>query len=457
VNRVSARISRRQFVTGTAAAATALAANRLVRASSPVTVVAAGDCIITRPIRQIADPDFLELVRLFQGADVGFANCEMTFHDLAGYPAPTGDCGDLNLFADPVIAADLAWSGMNLMTVANNHGGDYGPGGLLATLEHLHAAGITTAGGGANLAQARAPKYRSTAHGRVALVACASSIRSGTEASAAHAEIQGRPGISPLRVRTIYGVPAARLTALRETQASLTHASGGSATPATTGDLQFLGNTFRETPAPTVTTEARREDVDAIVAQIHRARAEADVVLVTIHAHESGHSREDPASFLQPFARACIDAGAHAFFGHGPHVLRGIELYRGRPIFYSLGNFYFQAETIRQIPEEIYANCGIDSLAPSDFFKKVMGRMFEADVYWEALAPRLVFDGDALVSATLYPVDLRRHMPATIRGTPCLARGAAADRILRRQAELSRSFGATITIANGVGTLSPNG
>jgi poly-gamma-glutamate capsule biosynthesis protein CapA/YwtB (metallophosphatase superfamily) len=177
---------------------------------------------------------------------------------------------------------------------------------------------------------------------------------------------------------------------------------------------------------------------------------------VTIHSHENGPTRAEPAAFLPPFARACVDAGAHAFFGHGPHVLRGIEMYKGRPIFYSLGNFYFQAETIQQIPEEIYRNCEITSMAPSDFFKKVMGRMFEDDVFWEATAPQLVFEDGRLVEATIYPVDLRRAEPSTRRGTPMLARSIVADRILKRQAELSQPFNTTVTFDKGVGAIRVN-
>jgi poly-gamma-glutamate capsule biosynthesis protein CapA/YwtB (metallophosphatase superfamily) len=448
------RVSRRRFVTGTAAAAAALATRRLLAAPSRLTLAAAGDCIITRRVRLIDDPDFLALARIFQQSDAGFANCEMTFHRYAGFPSPTGACGDLNLIADPQITRDLAWAGINLMTVANNHGGDYGTGGLLATIEQLHEAGITAAGGGANLAQARAPGYRSTAHGRVALVGCASTMRAGTEASPSHAEIPGRPGVNPLRVKTVYGVPRERLAALRETQAELTGGPGGRGRGAApNGDLQFFGTTFREAPKPVVTVEAEPSDIAAITAEVARARAEADIVIVTIHSHENGPTRAEPAAFLPPFARACVDAGAHAFFGHGPHVLRGIEMYKGRPIFYSLGNFYFQAETIQQIPEEIYRNCQITSTAPSDFFKKVMGRMFEDDVFWEAIAPQLVFEDGRLVEATLYPVDLRRSDPPTRRGTPMLARGSVADRILKRQAELSQPFNTTVTFDKGVGAV----
>ncbi len=450
------QLKRREFVAQTAAALF-LAARGLRGAPTSLTVAAGGDCIFTRRIRQIDDPDFLALARVFQTADIGFGNCEMTFHDLAtGYPAATGACGDLNLVSDPTIVRDLAWAGINLMTVANNHGGDYGPAGLLATLDNLRAADITAAGGGLNIAQARAPNFRSTSRGRVALVGCASSFRAGSEASPGHAEIPGRPGVSPLRIRTVYGLPRERLAAIRDTQAAMER-SQGNPTASSVSEVRFLGNVFREAPEPTVMSEANPEDVHAIVAEVGRARAESDLVLVTIHAHESGRSREEPAAFLQPFARACIDAGAHAFFGHGPHVIRGIEMYRGRPIFYSLGNFYFQTETIEQIPQEIYDTCEIPSRSPSDFFKKVMGRMFEEDVFWEAIAPRLVFEDGRLTEATLHPVDLRRHEPATRRGTPVLARGAVADRILHRQADLSRAFGTAITVADGIARIKLDG
>jgi poly-gamma-glutamate synthesis protein (capsule biosynthesis protein) len=368
----------------------------------------------------------------------------MTFHDLGdGYPAPTAACGDLNLVADPAIVRDLARAGFNLMTVANNHGGDYGHAGLLATIRNLRAAGIAVAGGGRNLALAREPAFRSTGHGRVALVACASTFREGSQASPSHAEIPGRPGISTLRVRTHYGLPRDEIAALRQIGSALGRVAGRDSPDST---LQLFGSTFRESSVPEVITEAEPDDIKAITAQVARARAEADLVLVTIHAHENGISREKPAAFLQPFAHACLDAGADAFFGHGPHVLRGIELYKGRPIFYSLGNFFFEAETIEQIPEEIYENCGIGSLSPSDFFRKVMGRMFEQDVFWEAIVPRLTFEGGRLTEAILYPVDLRRHDPPTQRGVPTLARGVVAARILKRQAALSREFGTSIEV-----------
>ena len=46
------------------------------------------------------------------------------------------------------------------------------------------------------------------------------------------------------------------------------------------------------------------------------------------------------------FAKAAIDAGADAFLGTGVHVLRGIEIYKGRPIFYGLGEFFRQMDVV---------------------------------------------------------------------------------------------------------------
>jgi poly-gamma-glutamate synthesis protein (capsule biosynthesis protein) len=325
----------------------------------------------------------------------------------------------------------------------------------LATLRHLREAGIVAAGAGANLAQARAPRYLDTANGRVALIGCASTFREGSAASPAHADIPGRPGLNPLRVGRIYELPPDRLASLRETQRLLAGSGGGGGGAQSAGALRFLGNTFREGPQARVLTQADERDQRAIVEQVGRARAEADVVLVTIHAHESGANREQPADFLQPFARACIDAGAHAFLGHGPHVIRPLEMYRGFPIFYSLGNLYFQAETIWQIPQEIYDNCELDALSPSGFFQKVMPRSFDApgpdaNAIWEAIVPSMRFRDGRLEALTLHAVDLFRTLPPTQRGTAGLASGAVAERILARQQKLSAPFATVMTLRNTV-------
>lgn len=452
---MNAALGRRRFLRTALTAAAGMAVGPRLRArAGTLSVAAGGDAIITRPLRVVNQPEVRGLLKIFQGVDAGFFNCEMTFHQMEGFPTQTGACGDLNLIADPRIAADLRWAGFNLTTVANNHTLDYGHGGLQATLRHLREAGIVAGGAGDNLAQARAPRYLDTANGRVAIIGCASTYRVGSEASAAHDEIPGRPGLNPLAIRQVYELPADRLTALRDMQRSLPGTGGGGAAAAGT-DVRFLGGTFREGREARVVVTADARDQRAIVEQVAQARAAADVVLVTIHAHESGGNREQPAAFLQPFARACIDAGAHAFLGHGPHVIRGLEMYRGFPIFYSLGNLFFQAETIAQIPQEIYDNCELTERAPAGFFQKVMPRSFDApgrdaDAIWEAVVPEMRFEAGRLAGLKIHPIDLSRALPPTQRGTPGLASGAVAERILARQQQLSSPFGTKLIMRNGL-------
>ena len=124
------------------------------------------------------------------------------------------------------------------------------------------------------------------------------------------------------------------------------------------------------------------------------ARRQANWVVVTSHTHQGGgnqfipgqagdkpgcmglyedacdESRYVPADALVTFARAAIDAGADAFYGHGPHVLRGIEIYQGKPIFYSLDDFLFQNETPPFQPWDNYAQYDVDAFRglPSDFY-----------------------------------------------------------------------------------------
>jgi hypothetical protein len=91
-------------------------------------------------------------------------------------------------------------------------------------------------------------------------------------------------------------------------------------------------------------------DIGRSAAVVDSMRPLVDLLIVTFHggaegvkALRTGEAAEslgtEPRGDLRRWARAVIDAGAHAVIGHGPHVLRGIEFYRGRLIAYSLGNF----------------------------------------------------------------------------------------------------------------------
>src|SRR6185436_16439985 len=92
------------------------------------------------------------------------------------------------------------------------------------------------------------------------------------------------------------------------------------------------------------------DDHDAATALIAKSAKTADMVIVSFHGGAEGASARrvpdaaetfygDRRGAVKSFARAAVDAGADLVIGHGPHVARGMEIYRGRLIAYSLGTF----------------------------------------------------------------------------------------------------------------------
>src|SRR6185503_7178218 len=78
-----------------------------------------------------------------------------------------------------------------------------------------------------------------------------------------------------------------------------------------------------------------------VLSVIRAARQDAEFVVVSLHSHEPVNDSEEPAAFARQFAHDAVDAGAQLIVGHGPHRLRGVEIYKGAAIFYSLGNFLY--------------------------------------------------------------------------------------------------------------------
>ena len=78
-------------------------------------------------------------------------------------------------------------------------------------------------------------------------------------------------------------------------------------------------------------------DEREITEHIRAARAAAEVVVVSIHSHEPDNRTDEPADFVRAFAHRAIDAGASLVVGHGPHRVRGVEVYKDSAILYSLG------------------------------------------------------------------------------------------------------------------------
>ncbi|MCS7206363.1 MAG: CapA family protein [Dehalococcoidia bacterium] len=428
---------------------------------------ATGDAMITRPLRVHREDRFLGLVNLLRSADAAFTNLEMLFHDYEGSPGfQTGTYTR----SDPANLEELKWMGFQMVSCANNHAFDYGEVGLLTTREHLRRVGLVAAGTGRNLAEARAPAYLETPKGRVALLSVTSTFPEHARAGDQRPDMQGRPGVSALGYQAIYTVDREAMAHLRRISQALGFEEEkeyqrqfgftGNIPQDTDTDFHFLGRKFRVGQGFAVHTLPQDGDVQDILRWVRDARRMADWVVMSLHSHESGATRDEPAEFVRTFARLCIDNGVDIFVGHGPHFLRGIEIYKGKPIFYSLGNFIFQNDTVYKLPQDAYTRFGLGyDATPADFFEaRTAGdtRGFPANpVYWETVVAVTHFRAGRLEEVRLYPCELGVGRPRSQRGRPLLASPEAGARCLERLARLCQPLGTDLRLVDGVGIVRP--
>jgi poly-gamma-glutamate capsule biosynthesis protein CapA/YwtB (metallophosphatase superfamily) len=415
-----------------------------------LTLAAVGDCLIGRRISTLQDPDFLTLVELLRGADCAWGNCEVALADpRTVYRAQKAI--DPHAYCEPWGADELRFMGINLMGTANNHIMDFGGEGLASTLANLDRVGIVHAGAGLDLLQASRPRHLDTAGGRVALVNCAASFFDYCAAGPPHPVFRGRPGLNPLHIQYTVEVERSLFAQLEKAQATIQELLGwhefadviqAMLEQQPPGTALFLETPILAGKKVDVLSQPRAADVSRVIRAIQVARRQARMVIASIHAHAARRRMEIPDPFVPPFARACLDAGADVFLAAGPHVLRGLELYRGKPIFYSLGNFIahfpFSAATAAAVPQSPQPSGG--------------GGLAEQRRFWESFVPRITFGEDGeLTAIDLHPVTLGFDQPSSMRGTPRLARGKEARAILSRLAELSRPYGTKIDLDGEIG------
>jgi poly-gamma-glutamate synthesis protein (capsule biosynthesis protein) len=354
--------------------------------------------------------------------------------------------------AEPALVDELVWAGFDLGSLANNHSGDYGSATMLASARLVADAGIVAAGVGRSLAEAREAKFLGTSKGRIALISVSSTFPDHSRAGRSRDDIPARPGLNPLRHSETTIVTREQMDGLRAILRDL-----GRTVPE--GDvLSFFGRRFAIGDGPGIRTEPDPDDLAAIAAVVRNASRLADYTVVTIHAHEGAETRVVPAEFLVTFARAMVDAGADLFVGHGPHVLRGIEIYKGAPIFYSLGDFVFQNETLLRLPDENYAPYGLaEDAHVADFNDRRYDndtRGFPADrEIWEAVIAMPTWTDGRLSRIELHPITLGFGQPRTVRGRPLPAEGALAETILGNLQERSAPYGTTIAMRDGIGVI----
>jgi capsule synthesis protein PGA_cap len=418
------------------------------------TVASVGDTIVAYPQSQNTDPAFQGVLKLIRDADVATANYEGNIIDGRTFKG-TGPGG---FGGTPDVAADVKAMGFDLVARSNNHAGEYGYEGLLETNSWLDKAGIVYAGSGEKYASARAARFVSTPKGRVGMVATASSYAEAMVAQPGRGEWPGRGGQSALHYTRFYMTPPGLWQAVKNIREAFPNGNGFYVPTGDTADsITMLGERFKLAPnatQPSYSYQMNEADVRDLVAAVTEGKTRSDFMAFAIHAHqfadtkggERGPNLPDSedldtnssiADFLPVLAKRVIDGGADAFVGTGVHVLRGIEIYKGKPIFYGLGEFFRQMDVI-----------GLSGLGG-----RGRGDDNSPPIKYESIVALSRFEHGQLAEIRLHPIELTDDVRMAHRGIPRLASPQMAQRILTRLQKLSTPLGTTITIENNVGVI----
>ena len=392
-----AKISKREWLQRAVACVGAvLGTVAAAAAQSPTwSITLTGQSMVRSDMRVHVPAAVPTIASLLQG-DVIFTNFEATVFDARKGQSPM----EGRFLSPPEALESLKTFGFNLLSLSNNHSWDFKVSGIENTLAQVKRLDLAHAGIGHTVEEAVAPGYLRTPKGTVALVAMASGlIPDGGAATAT------RPGVNELRIQ---------------------------------------GNA----PNP--------EDAQRILQSIRTARERADLVIVYQHNHvfakpfatimgEELPERLVPPDWLKAWTHAEIDAGADIVVMHGAPLLHGVEIYRGRPIFFDLGNFIFQ-------------------LPPTLFY-------LDEPIIWESVVAYVEFAGRTLKSVKFRPIAQNKigegqpdvHEERTnnlflqTRGLPRPVTGEQARYILGRLADLSRPFGTTVEVTGDTAEIKLNG
>ena len=293
-----------------------------------------------------------------------------------------------------------------------------------------------------------------TENGKCALISICATFNDAARAGNPSEYLVGRPGLNPLRFSVEYRITPEHMRALKEISAG-THIDGrrnrsrmGGYTPMPPeGCFGFGEYTFRESDEEGKFSRVNAVDMARTENTIREALAECENVIVNIHSHEIKHDTDDePDDFLIEFCRKCIDAGASAVIGTGTHQLKAIEIYKEKPIFYSLGNFIFQSDMVFCMPDDFREKYKLPyGLTPREQIeartKRGNGGLHGDVNNFRSLMPFMTFENGKLEKLILYPLRLDMHT-----GFPALADNGESQIIYDYLCERNEQFGTKIQL-----------
>ena len=394
-------------------------------------------------------------------ADVRINNLEMVISNNDRFASTY--CGVPWLTAKPEILDDVLKYGFNCFGFANNHTMDYSYGGIESTLEAFEQRNTPVCGAGMSLAEATAPAMVETDKGKVAVLCITSTCDDAARAGDAGDVIPARPGVNKLRHSETFLVNAAHMKALEEI-ADATHINGrinnskrGGYIVSRPGVFSLGTVDFKCSDTEGKESTPHPGDMERMRLAIEQAKKDADYVVVCFHSHEiKAELDEEPDYFIEEFARKCIDWGACAVVGSGTHQVKAIEVYKGKPIFYSIANFIFQSEKPGVLPLDFYERYGIDpalSVEEAVYVRSNGGtRGLETEFKnYKGLMPLLDVENGEVKKITIKPVELGfYHENKSVKGLPHSANEEVTQEVFETLQSLSAEYGTKLALHDGL-------
>ncbi|MDX0683306.1 capsule biosynthesis protein CapA [Sinorhizobium medicae] len=404
------------------------------------TLAVTGQSLIKHDIRDIPAPAFREVQSLLRQADLSFTNFEGTILGThGGWPLKGSFFG----CSDPAVLDALGAIGFQALSLSNNHAFDLGPSGVLSTLEEVEKRGFLHAGLGRNAREVSRASIATINQRRIALVAMDGGP--GPDfmyAADADENRPERPGVNRLRLSQLLEVDDVAFEQIRTVRDKIGYTAIDLANDSQPDDPPRLDPQAEVAIARSVFKRSDRygrgvriDEVDMArnLAAIASAARDSALVIAYLHHHHWASDWYQLPEWVSGVAKRCIDAGASMFVSHGAPVLQPVEIYRGRPIFYSLGNFIFHVRSEKST--------------------------WTAAEVWESVVGVCSFASDnSLIDISFHPVVIggEHGLEDGVlerRLVPQLVTGDSAVRILGRLQEQSARLGAHIEISGNVGRL----
>jgi hypothetical protein len=427
------------------------------------TLASVGDVIIIRPASTYADPDFQSAIKIIRDADVGFGNFESLIRDELNFTGPLGG----SMVGTKEVAPDLMAMGFKIMNRAGNHLFDSNQEGLFETTRLMQAAGLVYGGVGRDLEDARATHFLETPKGRIGVVGMFSETAggglTGLGASYRVGNTGGRPGLNAMNLTRTVIVTPDQLDAMKKVRDAVYEHRTEYSNPVDppgkepADQLVLFGTRYKAGATQGQLSYAMNPgDLRDTMRSIRNGKEYSDFMIAAIHAHEGGSALQESLfedvtpDFLVTLAHDAIDNGADAFEGSGPHLLRGIEIYKGKPIFYDLGEFFREWDWSCDCDDD-RADSTTTSAERAVRGHEVRGVV--EPVNYESVIALSKYDKGMLLEVRLYPIESRQASPISQRGIPRIAPPDTAQRILQRLQKLSEPFGTKISIEGNVGVI----